>query len=612
MAYSITKPNIYFSGDKRILTETIAGSISKFNVVMTHAKDSMYYVIDNSTKDTIEIAIEPFKTDTNCVLTNYIMFPNDFSGKAISFVAPDGYEIYYTGDYTRAKYTENTIIAIQHVDMGKIVISINAGEKTAKYGVLLTLETTEANETVYYTDPADNINLSNVKMYWDYDPVTGKLGTKTHDNSKVYSNAGEHYLVVISDNDLKFPNNHALAIKSYTDISNHLIEIGKYENYSPILVSTNNGYYFYYYKKLKKINTNEIFDASITNFVNCFGRCSSLTSIPEHLFANNTAVTRFDNCFFGCSSLTSIPEHLFDNNTEITTFSSCFSDCSSLTSIPDGLFANNAAVTTFYGCFAYCPSLISIPEHLFDNNTAVTTFDNCFRDCSSLTSIPEHLFDNNTAVTTFSYCFCNCSSLTSIPGSLFANNKSVTEFISCFQGCSSLTSIPGNLFANNKSVTQFTGCFRNCSSLTSIPNGLFDNTAGNEFGHCFQGCSSLTSIPSGLFAKNTFAYYFYSCFRGCSSLTSIPSGLFDNNAAATRFESCFEGCSSLTSIPSGLFDNNTAVYEFSRCFYDCGNITSNVPNLWNSAKWKEVISYAFCFWNCKKATNYSSIPDAWK
>lgn len=295
MAYSITKPNIYFSGDKRILTETVAGSVSKFNVVMTHAKDSMYYVINDSTKDTIEIAIKPFKTDTNCVLTNYIMFPNDFSNKAISFVAPDGYEIYYTGDYTRAKYTENTIIAIQHVDMGKIVVTINAGEKTEKYGVLLTLETTSPNETVYYTDPVDNVDLSNVKMYWDYNPETGELGSKTHDNSKVYSDAGEHYLVLMSDNDLKFPDHFNIRVL-YNDISNHLIKIEKYKNYKPVLAKESYGWYFRNYKKLQKIVTG-IFDQNITDFESCFYRCSSLTSIPNGLFDSNTAVTNFMSCF---------------------------------------------------------------------------------------------------------------------------------------------------------------------------------------------------------------------------------------------------------------------------------------------------------------------------
>ena len=273
-------------------------------------------------------------------------------------------------------------------------------KEKAKYGVLLTLETTEANEAVYYTDPADNIDLSNVKMYWDYDPVTGKLGAETHDNSKVYSDAGEHYLVLISDDDLKFPHHFSSTTTSVVDISRHLIQIDKYKEYKPLLIKENfiTNYYFSCFDKLTTINTSDIFDKNITNFNNCFQGCSSLTSIPEHLFDNNTNVTNFSYCFQGCSLLTSIPDGLFDNNTKVTDFKRCFYNCSSLTSIPEHLFDNNTNVTKFNDCFQGCSSLISIPQGLFDNNTKVTDFDRCFYNCSSLTSIPDGLFNNNEAV----------------------------------------------------------------------------------------------------------------------------------------------------------------------------------------------------------------------
>ena len=323
----------------------------------------------------------------------------------------------------------------------------------------MTLETTTANETVYYTNPADNIDLSNVKMYWDYDPTTGELGVETHNNSKVYSDAGEHYLVLISDNDLKFPNNHTWYTGSYTDISNHLIEISKYENYKPILVNKNAVDYFYDYKKLQKIVTG-IFDPTVTDFDNCFVNCSSLSSIPAGLFDNNEAATNFSSCFSGCSSLISIPEHLFDNNTAVTTFNNCFRNCSSLTSIPEHLFDNNTAATNFAGCFSGCSSLASIPVGLFDNNTDVYSFSDCFRNCSSLTSIPAGLFDNNEAVTRFESCFSGCSSLASIPAGLFDNNTHVKDFSACFSGCSSLASIPEHLFDNNEAVTKFGDWYR--------------------------------------------------------------------------------------------------------------------------------------------------------
>ena len=169
------------------------------------------------------------------------------------------------------------------------------------------------------------------------------------------------------------------------------------------------------------------FKEDITNFSNFFGSCSELTSIPENLFAANTAVTDFSYCFYQCSNLTSIPDNLFANNTAVTTFHQCFMGCSGLTgSIPENLFANNTAVTNFSACFLHCRGLTgSIPENLFANCPNVTTINQCFMGCSGLTgNVP---IDNDgtpiynrsgngkegyTIVTYYDLCFYGCTGLT--------------------------------------------------------------------------------------------------------------------------------------------------------------------------------------------------------
>ena len=101
--------------------------------------------------------------------------------------------------------------------------------------------------------------------------------------------------------------------------------------------------------------------------------------------ANGNPITSFSRCFYQCSSLTSIVQGLFDNNTQVTDFTYCFHNCSSLTSIPERLFDKNTQVTDFGWCFQACSSLTSIPAGLFDKNTQVTNFNWCFRFCSKLT-----------------------------------------------------------------------------------------------------------------------------------------------------------------------------------------------------------------------------------
>ena len=204
------------------------------------------------------------------------------------------------------------------------------------------------------------------------------------------------------------------------------------------------------------------FKDDVTNFSSCLSNCIRLTSIPDNLFANNTAVTNFSSCLSGCTSLTSIPETLFASNTAVTDFSACFQHCFDLTSIPANLFANNTAVTDFSDCFNGCSGLTgSIPANLFANNTAVTDFSYCFYDCEGLTgSIPENLFANNTAVTDFGDCFYNCRELT---GNVPIDNDGTPIYNRSGSGK------PGYTI-----VTYYIDCFRNCYGLTdydSIPEG---------------------------------------------------------------------------------------------------------------------------------------------
>ena len=228
---------------------------------------------------------------------------------------------------------------------------------------------------------------------------------------------------------------------------------------------------------------------NISSFYECFRDCSGLTSIPDNLFAANTAVTNFSFCFQNCSELTSIPANLFVTNTSATDFTACFRECTGLTNIPENLFVANTAVTDFRSCFQYCSGLTgSIPDNLFSNNTAVTDFNGCFYNCTGLTSIPANLFVTNTSATDFSYCFYRCSGLTgSIPENLFSTNTAVTNFSHCFNACTGLT---GNCPVDNDGtpiynrsgegkpgysiVTSSGGCFRTCTGLTdysSIPSG---------------------------------------------------------------------------------------------------------------------------------------------
>ena len=278
-----------------------------------------------------------------------------------------------------------------------------------------------------------------------------------------------------------------------------------------------------------------IFKENLQSLKEAFKSCTSLTTIPENLFANCSEVTSISYAFSGCKSLQSIPIGLFANNRKIIYLNFVFYSCEALTAIPAGLFDNNPAVTEFQGTFTGCKALTSIPDGLFAHNSTVTNFYGIFSDCWALKSLPANLFANNRKVNSFRLSFSGCKALTEIPENLFANCPEVTSFQHTFNSCSALTSIPENLFVNNTKVTSFNYTFIDCSALKSIPENLFaNNRKVTDFSYTFTGCTGLTGeSPYTMIADQKVHLYeradypehftaptvFLDCFKNCTGLT---------------------------------------------------------------------------------------------
>jgi hypothetical protein len=104
---------------------------------------------------------------------------------------------------------------------------------------------------------------------------------------------------------------------------------------------------------------------NITDMTSTFGYCSFLDYVHPDAFKYLTEVISFQSIFGGCSSLTSVPSGLFANNKKAEDFSAAFA-VSGLTSVPSGLFANNKKAKTFVYLFQEAYNLSSIPLDLFE------------------------------------------------------------------------------------------------------------------------------------------------------------------------------------------------------------------------------------------------------
>ena len=171
------------------------------------------------------------------------------------------------------------------------------------------------------------------------------------------------------------------------------------------------------------------------------------TNMIELIQFSNT-ITNCVQMFYFCKSLTTIPETLILGNS-VTDCSSMFYDCENLTAIPE----------TF-----------TIPN-------SVTNCSRMFNGCENLTTIPSTLTIPN-LVTDCSFMFTSCSSLTSNISNIWPSNWNYTETINVkymFSGCTKVVgTVPADKLWNSGKTFESKYCFNGCTSLTNydeIPAG---------------------------------------------------------------------------------------------------------------------------------------------
>ena len=303
-------------------------------------------------------------------------------------------------------------------------------------------------------------------------------------------------------------------------------------------------YYFPACTGLARIEAPEKYTfKNVTSFIATFTGCSSLTSIPDNMFANCTNAILFYVTFVGCSSLTSIPDNMFANCTNATSFIATFAGCSSLTSIPDNMFANCTSATLFKETFYGCSSLASIGDYAFANCAALEDVTYMFAECPNLASIGAHAFDGCSSIEDFTALFGEPSSSIAKLRNEYATLKCIDipvqdtysiipiGIVRFERKMENLRTIGDYAFANCTSAKNFDGLFADCVNLESIPEHLFENTPNvASFKGTFTGCTSLTGNALPLWTRvttDTTTYKGvpdgYNCYKGCTRLTNYEA-----------------------------------------------------------------------------------------
>lgn len=363
----------------------------------------------------------------------------------------------------------------------------------------------------------------------------------------------------------------------------------------------------------------------LTNVSGIFSSAKNVAEIPAGLFDNCPEITTFNGAFRN-TAITTVPVALFANNTKASNLGNLFYGCTQLVTVPGGLFAPFVdSATSFDSVFYGCTALEEVPDQLFSGFTKCGAFGSLFRECASLKTVPEDLFLNTAnagGALTFNNVFKGCTALETIPSGLFAS-VAATKFESTFEA-SGLKTIPAGLFDNASAVTSFSKVFKDCKSLASVPARLFASAVNNTtFAYVFDGCVSLTSVSGNLFAGCTGVKTATYMFNKCAALETVPDGLFDSFTAVTSYDYAFQSCTSLSGVPAGLFDTSKAVTSVKYLFNGCTELAGESPyvvidgakyHLYDRpvSDYKSVTSKTACFRNCKKMTDYDTMPSAWR
>lgn len=305
------------------------------------------------------------------------------------------------------------------------------------------------------------------------------------------------------------------------------------------------------------------------------------------------------------SSFNNIPTNYYESESFRGRTSHTYSDAGKYKITLSGTLLD-WSIIRYSTTLSYNDTLVSI-DTPFPRSMSEKTFltGTCY-GCRSLVKLPPKLFKNCPAIEDLGTFCWRCSALQEIPDKLFYGCRNVTNVSRFFMSCN-LDSIPSDLFAQMPNVENAAGMISYNRMIQNIPHGLLDPLQNLKY---TIGLNSLgiRSIPRGFFANCPDIEVFDNLCSASTELTDIPSDIFHYTPTAYSFSGAFSQ-TAITDIPNGLFSMCPLASDFSNCFRNCEAITGAVPALWLEFP---NANGSGCFSGCTNASNYNSIPSAWR
>lgn len=184
---------------------------------------------------------------------------------------------------------------------------------------------------------------------------------------------------------------------------------------------------------------------------------------------------------------------------EYGTSGGMFYGCSSLTEVPDGLFAHCPRIKHFLYTFKDCSKLTRIGKDAFKGCVNATNLKCTFEACSLLTTIEEGLFDDLINVTDIAYCFSRCSNINHVCNLTSPGKKKLWERDGDSDGAkitsfSSFVSSTSSIFRSNIPISWGGSLYLQKLVIEYVVNNQHVNDAVIKVGG-----TTLTNVGNGLY-----------------------------------------------------------------------------------------------------------------
>lgn len=248
---------------------------------------------------------------------------------------------------------------------------------------------------------------------------------------------------------------------------------------------------FYGCRRLKRFPNIDI--SSATDLYQVFYDCVSLENIPSDLDFSN--VTNLRRAFLGCKSIKVLSNNIFDTMINVTNAIEAFHSCSSLSYIPE---INLPNCTEMNSIFAYCYNL---DKAKVGDVSSVTTstygLNSLFYECRSLKDV-EFTRPEDLNASYMSSIFYRCSNLKKAP---YMNLSSGINLTNMFYDCHNLQQAPTYDVASATGLNGFYYFCQNLSEIGGFENTQNVTGISSLFGYNYE----LRNLPSGLFENQFLA-----------------------------------------------------------------------------------------------------------